>query len=472
MTVDTSGNVGVGTTNPSYKLSVDTTTNNGGTSTGLHLNNLYGGGYAAGIRLGLTNGVPLNYDAAYIGAENTNNTVNDGGKLSFWTATPGGGQVLSRRMTIDDSGNVGIGTSNPTAGRLSIYQNTDPGITDSALSIVTPGVAGGTAVNQYGIKVDSVSYNNSTAMFGIYSKAFQNTSGVSYGIFGETGGSATSNTYGVYGKGNQLNTNGLGISYGVYGTVISAGANTNGRTYAGYFDNQATTGNTSVGLYVNSVGGALNNYSALFMGGNVGIGITSPTTRLQVAGEISPSVDNTYSLGDGALRFTAVYAVNGAIQTSDARQKKDIQNSDLGLDFINKLRPVSYHWNNGADTDLHYGLIAQETEKAITEAKTQAGTQAGSLEPAIVVHDPVTDRYGLKYAEFIAPIVKALQELYNKILGIENHQSAQDRDLAALKAENAELKAELKVKDDARAKEITEIKTYLCAKEPNAPICK
>lgn len=150
-----------------------------------------------------------------------------------------------------------------------------------------------------------------------------------------------------------------------------------------------------------------------YFGSNVGIGIAGPTTKLQVAGEISPAVDNSYSLGDAALRFTAVYAVNGTIQTSDIRQKLDIQLSDLGLDFINQLRPVSYRWNNGVDSDLHYGLIAQETEKAINEAKIRAGTQASSPESAIVTHDPVSDRYGLKYAELIAPIIKAIQEIHN-----------------------------------------------------------
>ncbi len=134
--------------------------------------------------------------------------------------------------------------------------------------------------------------------------------------------------------------------------------------------------------------------------------------------------------------------MNGTIQTSDARQKKEIQDSDLGLDFINDVYvPFLTIGNPGEDHSLHYGLIAQETEQALNEAKAKKGL--GS-ESAIVDYDKTSDRYGLKYSELIAPLIKALQEISQKISSTESCQLQQQRELETrlqrLESENIELK--------------------------------
>lgn len=180
-----------------------------------------------------------------------------------------------------------------------------------------------------------------------------------------------------------------------------------------------------------------------------------------------------YPLGDSSLRFTAVYAVNGAIQTSDARQKTNIQNSDLGLDFINKLRPVFYNWKSGPDSVIHYGLIAQETEKVVNESRNR---NDNTVTP-IVDRDEKTGRYGLRYTELISPIIKAIQELYNSLVNIKNEQGQQSREIAtkadsatveALEAKSDKLEAEnIQLKQQNEA-----IKTYLCSQNPAAPFCK
>ena len=136
------------------------------------------------------------------------------------------------------------------------------------------------------------------------------------------------------------------------------------------------------------------------------------------------------------------------IQTSDARLKKEITDSDLGLDFISRLRPVSYYWKEG-DAKLHYGVIAQETEQAIANAKKISGRES-EVDNVIVTHDEVTDRYGVRYTELIAPMIKAIQELYAKISGTEVQLRTIAAENAALKArvdkaekENAAMKARL-----------------------------
>lgn len=162
-------------------------------------------------------------------------------------------------------------------------------------------------------------------------------------------------------------------------------------------DDSASAGkiSTSQSLVLSGTSGVVLQPSS----GAVGIGTSSTHSALTVAGIITPDADNTRSLGTSSYRFSAVYAGNGTIQTSDARLKKDIQVSDLGLDFINSLDPVKYHWIK-EDGKLHYGFIAQDLERKL-----------GDRNIAMVDHDATSDRYGVIYTELISPIVKAIQEL-------------------------------------------------------------
>lgn len=86
------------------------------------------------------------------------------------------------------------------------------------------------------------------------------------------------------------------------------------------------------------------------------------------------------------------------------------------------------------------------------------------------------------YAVLVAPLIQAVKELYNSILGEKKHNTQQDSQIAQtenavrkLAYENQELKAEnaeLKAKDELKTKQLNDIRVYLCAKDPNAPICK
>ena len=113
---------------------------------------------------------------------------------------------------------------------------------------------------------------------------------------------------------------------------------------------------------------------------------------------VCPGMDNAINLGSASSRYKNIYATNATIQTSDIRDKNHIEDIDLGLSFINKLNPVKFKWNDAGDTNQHYGLIAQDVKKIIPDG--------------IVVDD---EKMGIRYAELIAPIIKAIQELYVKI---------------------------------------------------------
>lgn len=60
-----------------------------------------------------------------------------------------------------------------------------------------------------------------------------------------------------------------------------------------------------------------------------------------------PITDNTYSLGTGSNRYTAVYAVNGTIQTSDPRLKVDVQTLPDALPLVLGIAPITFRWAEG-----------------------------------------------------------------------------------------------------------------------------
>jgi hypothetical protein len=190
--------------------------------------------------------------------------------------------------------------------------------------------------------------------------------------------------------------------------------------------------------------------------GNIGLGVDNPGSKLQVAGTIAPEADGTRDLGTSALKFKNIYATNGVIQTSDRRLKSNIQSSDLGLNFIQSLSPVSYYWKDG-DKLKHYGLIAQEVVKALPKRHT-----------GIVHYDEKADIFGVRYTELISPLIKAVQELYQKVLALE----AQDRKLASL---TSQTKTDLETSAQEIEKlenETDELIEHLCAEDKTAQICE
>ena len=149
-------------------------------------------------------------------------------------------------------------------------------------------------------------------------------------------------------------------------------------------------------------------------------GATTLTDRLRIdATGTKPALDNIAALGGSANRWASLYVTSGAISTSDEREKTDIAPLHAALSFLRLLRPVAYRWKiGGHDVDaigdvqprmgqrIHFGLIAQEVHSAL---------QSLSMDAGLYVYDAQADRHGLRYEQFIAPVIAALQELDQKI---------------------------------------------------------
>jgi hypothetical protein len=134
--------------------------------------------------------------------------------------------------------------------------------------------------------------------------------------------------------------------------------------------------------------------------GNVGIGqIAAPSEKLTVAGIISPSADNTYTLGTSTNRWSEVWAANGVIQTSDAGMKTNISSLNYGINELMRLRPVSYRWKS-FPKERKIGLIAQETQQVI---------------PEVVMGIASKGKLGVIYPELVSVLIKSIQQQQEKL---------------------------------------------------------
>lgn len=175
------------------------------------------------------------------------------------------------------------------------------------------------------------------------------------------------------------------------------------------------------------------------------------------------------SLGTSTLKWKEVYAQNGTIQTSDRNEKNSFEDLLMSIvePFILGLKPMRFKMNSGTSDRFHWGLISQDIEELLEKLKISDLDFAGfirSPKVRIITEDkngnplkePIEEviegeyEYSLRYDEFIAPIIKFIQELYHKY---EEH----DEQIAILEAENAALKDKV---DKAEAR-IAELETKL-----------
>ena len=201
-----------------------------------------------------------------------------------------------------------------------------------------------------------------------------------------------------------------------------------------------TTGYGNVFLGRDAGDSATSGYRNICIGQNANPSSASGEHQIILGHDISGPGDNHAMIGRGGQGYWKLsHTVNtGWVFVSDERIKKNIQNDTLGLEFINKIRPVTYNhkkneeidadfldstvnWKKGDadDTVLHRGLVAQEVKAAMQEV--------GNTDFDGWSQD-ADGMQGISKEAFITPLIKAVQEL--------------SAEVTALKAEVAALKGE------------------------------
>lgn len=146
---------------------------------------------------------------------------------------------------------------------------------------------------------------------------------------------------------------------------------------------------------------------------NTGNLLTCVGYKTSVNGE---NIENSTALGYEAqitksnqvvIGNSSVTEIGGNVSWStfsDLRLKNNILENVKGLEFITKLRPVTYTTNG---EKRRTGLIAQEVEKACEECQYDFD--------GVIIPENENDYYKISYSTFIPCLILCIQELTNMI---------------------------------------------------------
>ena len=146
---------------------------------------------------------------------------------------------------------------------------------------------------------------------------------------------------------------------------------------------------------------------------------------LTFSSSLVPTVDGDDRLGGPNRRWQDVYAVNGAIQTSDRRSKTNITNLNYGLAEVLQMKPVSFNWKNKNNPDAKLGLIAQDLQVLIPEVVHSHIWEKDEITGVLTKKE--LDRLGVYYSDLVPVLIKAIQE-QQKIIESEKSINARQSD--------------------------------------------
>lgn len=336
--------------------------------------------------------------------------------------------------------NIGIGSntlSNVDWGsdNIAIGKDAGFGIVSSGWNIA---IGNGALANGEGDGSVAVGYES------LYNGGYTNTAVGNYSLRGNTWGHSN-----------------VGVGYeSIYSNTVGEG-----NTALGIRSLWSTIGGYNVALGANSMIGTGSSGSTVAIGASAGHSLTSSSDNVFIGDNATAtiaSISNSIAIGSTAVVTasdqvrigtpftTSIGGYAGWTNLSDGRFKKNLKENVPGLSFITKLHPVTYTldldgldkvlnvplneqarkaFKNGKEIPereqspeaaaarankakyVHTGFIAQEVEKAAKEL--------GYNFSGVDAPKNGKDLYGLRYAEFVVPLVKAVQELNEQNAALE-----------------------------------------------------
>ena len=382
------------------------------------------------------------YGAMYNNTTGAENTANGVASLSANTTGSNNTAIGVRALVVNTTGSY-----NTAAGSLTLYRNTT-GVENTAAGYQA--LYGNTIGDQNTadgyLALDSNTTGSGNIAIGAYALELNTTGGgntaTGYAalINNKTGESNTANGYAAL-DGNTTGINNTAIGNGALLSNTTGSLNVAVGTRALYNNNQgfntacgdsalysttASQYNVAVGYHA---GFQYNNgYNNVFLGANTDVNGTGYYNVIAIGQGTTITASDQVRIGNSAT--TSIGGYEGWTNISDGRFKKNLKEDVKGLDFIMKLRPVTYNLKvselNAKLNENRGKEMSEQMKAAIAEKENmvQSGFVAQEVEQAAKdagydfsgVDKPKNenDVYGLRYAEFVVPLVKAVQELNAK----------------------------------------------------------
>ena len=455
MRITSTGNVGIGTTTPSYKLSVvgKISLNDGGGSVfvgeGAGLNDddtTDNRNVGIGYQSLLSNTTGYNntangFQSLYSNTTGTNNTAN--GYQSLYYNTTGAQNTTTGYLSLHLNT---TGNNNTANGYLSLYSNTT-GFQNIAIGKEAGRFAGTTTANETGTNSVFLGYltkanaNGQTNQIVIGASAtgigsntvtLGNDSIVTTALKGNVGIGTTAPSY-------KLDVNG-GIGVSRTSGIVFTGASFAGSSIKTDASNTLIFSTTLPSVpYTETKAMYIND-------GNVGIGVSSPTKKLHISSNDQSTsrirIQNTATGGDtfdlvagahnalqdgfsifnsgsattnlyiegtgdvGIGNISPAYrldvtgtirATGDIIANSDIRVKENINTIENALEKVKQLRGIEYNKIGG--TKQNIGVVAQEVEKILPE----------------VVHEDEKGMKSVAYGNIVGVLIEAIKEQQKQI---------------------------------------------------------
>jgi hypothetical protein len=355
ITIDSSENVGIGTTSPQQMLHLS------GSVPEIRYTDTTGNEYRAG-----------NNNGKFRIAGNNN------GKFRIYDQT-----AASDRLVIDGSGNVGIGTASPgrlldvegiirsngTSSAFALGGNSSTPTEGAAIHRPANGTIAFVNESSESMRIDSSGRLMIGTTSPISTSAFLSVYQATGSVFGQTYGAAILN-------GEQ--------------SIWQAGARASGTGADRY---------CALSVYKHS--GVTNAAPYLYLqeeDGNAAYYWTDNTGVLKY----SNSAANVGTTGGGAV---------GA-QTSDERLKNIEEGFEYGIETVKALTPIAYRRNDEESPERKLGFGAQTTQAIVPEVVFDTGDCLDGYDGEGIEATPKTDNtiLGMEYVQLIPVLTKAIQE--------------------------------------------------------------